>query len=85
VPRWHGVARFVGGAAFFMLFLSAAALNFDEPHDFEPGEDTALTFDLPPDAPPTSLAGETPVFWELVVAMDLPGLDFAETCLVPIY
>jgi hypothetical protein len=31
------------------------------------------------------LSAEKPVFWEFEVKLDLPGLDFQETYLVPIY
>jgi hypothetical protein len=49
------------------------------------GENCELTFDLPPDAPSTAMHAERPLFWELEVALNLPGLDFTDTYLVPIY
>ncbi len=48
-------------------------------------EAVELRYELPPDAQPTQLNAPRPVFWELEVQLDLPGLDFRETYLVPIY
>lgn len=50
-----------------------------------PGEVCELVFELPSDAPSTALHAERPLFWELEVALGLPGLDFTETYLVPVY
>jgi hypothetical protein len=44
-----------------------------------------LSYDLPAGAPPTRLSADRPVFWELEVSLDLPGLDFKQSYLVPIY
>jgi hypothetical protein len=33
----------------------------------------------------TRLSADKPLFWELEVKLKLPGLDFSETYLVPIY
>ncbi|HUL72224.1 MAG TPA: hypothetical protein VLT86_03935 [Vicinamibacterales bacterium] len=65
--------------------LWAQVLGFDAAHEFDPGEDVALSYTLPADAQPTSFAGSTPRFWELEVKLDRPGLDFVETYLVPVY
>jgi hypothetical protein len=65
--------------------LWAETLGFDDAHDFDPAEDVALSFDLPADARATSFTGDRPLFWELEVKLDLPGLDFVETYLVPVY
>lgn len=62
-----------------------ATWRFDEPRQFTRGEMVELRFDLPPDAPGTCLHAEKPVFWEFEVKLDLPGLDFEEVYLVPIY
>jgi hypothetical protein len=48
-------------------------------------ESVELAYDLPPGAPSTQLTAGRPVFWELEVNLDLPGLDFNQTFLVPIY
>lgn len=50
-----------------------------------PGQVFELVFDLPSDAPSTALHAERPFFWELEIVLALPGLDFTETYLVPIY
>lgn len=57
----------------------------DESRLFRNGEEIALEFDLPAGLASTQLSAERPVFWELEVKLDLPGLDFEETYLVPIY
>jgi hypothetical protein len=48
-------------------------------------EEIDLRFDLPKHLPSTNLHGGRPVFWELEVKLDLPGLDFEERYLVPVY
>ncbi|MGO8679243.1 MAG: hypothetical protein ACLQVX_25655 [Limisphaerales bacterium] len=48
-------------------------------------EGIELRYELPPDAQPTRLSADKPVFWELEVKLDLPGLNFKECYLVPIY
>lgn len=57
----------------------------DRPQTFEFGQWIELKFDLPPNPAPTRLSAERPLFWEFEVHLDLPGLDFNETYLVPIY
>jgi len=52
---------------------------------FARGEIMELTYELPADAPSTQLHAAKPVFYEFEVKLDLPGLDFEETYLVPIY
>ena len=51
----------------------------------EPGKRLELQFDVPADAPSTCLHAERPVFWELEVNVQMPGFDFEETYLVPVY
>ena len=65
----------------------SATGHLDQPQELIAGRMDELRFDVPPDAPGTSLSnGDTkPVFWELVVDLDLAGLDFKETYLVPVY
>ena len=43
-----------------------------------------LAYDLPPGLPPTQLSADRPVFWELEANLEVPGLDFRQTYLVPI-
>ncbi|MCW5551006.1 MAG: hypothetical protein KIS67_02450 [Verrucomicrobiae bacterium] len=57
----------------------------DREHTFQPQEDIELRFEPGADALPTHLHAARPVFWELEVKLDLPGLDFEETYLVPVY
>ena len=57
----------------------------ERPCNFRLGEAVELTFELPVDAKPTQLNRDKPIFWELEVNLDLPGLDFNETYLVPVY
>jgi hypothetical protein len=57
----------------------------DQPRNFHPKDDVELRYELPANAQPTNLSAEKPIFWELEVKLDLPGLDFNETYLVPVY
>ena len=57
----------------------------EQPCNFPLQDAMELRCDLPPDAQPTNLSADKPVFWELEVKLSLPGLDFHETYLVPIY
>lgn len=40
---------------------------------------------LPTDAPETDLTAEKPMYWELNLKVDLPGLDLEQHYLVPVY
>lgn len=64
-----------------------ATWQLDEPRLFTRGEIVELRFELPDGAPSTRLSTDKdkPVFWEFEVNLDLPGLDFEETYLVPVY
>jgi hypothetical protein len=57
----------------------------EQPHNLELKDAVELRYELPAHAQPTQLSADTPTFWELEVKLDLPGLDFQETYLVPIY
>jgi hypothetical protein len=57
----------------------------DEPHWFSRGEEVELQFDLVSDLPSTNLRAARAVFWELKVKLEMPGLDFEECYLVPVY
>lgn len=57
----------------------------DQPRKIPVKDAVELTYELPADAPPTRLSADRPVFWELEVNLDVPGLDFNQTYLVPIY
>jgi hypothetical protein len=58
---------------------------FEQPRHFQLQEKVELRYELPSDAQPTRLAADKPIFWELEVKLDLPGLDFNEIYLVPVY
>ena len=67
-----------------VLFV-AEPLVFEEPRQLGYGDELELVFEPPREAPATSLHGERPVFWDLKVQLQRPGLDFDETYLVPVY
>jgi len=57
----------------------------ERPRKLQLKEAVELRYELPADARPTQLSADKPLFWELEVSLDLPGLDFKEAYLVPIY
>jgi hypothetical protein len=57
----------------------------EQPRNFPLHDAVELRYELPADALPTRLSADKPLFWELEVKLGLPGLDFNETYLVPIY
>lgn len=61
--------------------------HLDQPCEMLPGKTEELQFALPADAVGTALSyrGSKAVFWELVIHLDLAGLDFRESYLVPVY
>lgn len=65
--------------------LWSADWQWDASHGVKSGKRLEARFDVPPDASPTCLSAEKPIFWEAEVRLDLPGFDFHETYLVPIY
>ncbi len=65
--------------------LWSAKWVLDQPRKLQLKDAVELRYELPPDARPTRLSGERPMFWELEVQLDLPGLNFKESYLVPIY
>jgi hypothetical protein len=65
--------------------LCAETQSFDTPQQFVPGRAVEFRFELPADARPTKLSGERPVYWELEARLSMPGLDFDERYLVPVY
>jgi len=80
--RGHGKNR---SAAVVHEELWSTTWRLDFERAAKMGTRVELRFDVPPDAPSTHLSAEKPVFWELEVKLDLPGLDFREIYLVPIY
>ncbi|HUR45907.1 MAG TPA: hypothetical protein VMZ27_08555 [Candidatus Saccharimonadales bacterium] len=57
----------------------------EQPDAIRPGTKIDLQYEPPEDLPETQLSAARPIFWEFEVKLDLPGLDFVETYLVPIY
>ena len=57
----------------------------EQPRNLQLKDKVELRYELPTDARSTQLSADKPVFWELEVKLDLPGLDFNETYLVPVY
>jgi hypothetical protein len=57
----------------------------EKPRKLQVKDAVELCYELPRSARPTQLGADRPVFWELEVNLDLPGLDFKQTYLVPIY
>lgn len=59
--------------------------HLDGERAFDPRRPLELAFEVPSGLPSTSLSSGAVVFWELEVALDLPGFDFVESYLVPVY
>ena len=59
--------------------------SLEQPEDFPPGKNIDLEFQPPAGLPATSLSGSETYFWEFEVNLSLPGPDFKETYLVPVY
>jgi hypothetical protein len=63
----------------------AGTWSLDHSEDFPPGKNLELEFQPPAGLPSTSLSGAETVFWEFAVKLSLPGPDFDESYLVPVY
>jgi hypothetical protein len=59
--------------------------SLDQPEEFLPGKNVELEFTPAPESLRTCLSTAPVVFWEFEVNLDLPGPDFKETYLVPVY
>ncbi len=62
-----------------------ATVHLDRQRMFTRGETLEWRFEPPSGLPATQLSAAKPVFWEFEVKLDLPGLDFDEVYLVPVY
>jgi len=64
-----------------------ATCHIDQPQELSPGRPEEIRFEIPVNATGTTLSKRNgkPIFWELVADLDLAGLDFKETYLVPVY
>lgn len=65
--------------------LWSASWFIDQPRNFQLGEMVELTFELPGAAESTRLNADRNIFWEVEVQLKIPGLDFKERYLVPVY
>lgn len=63
----------------------SATWALEKPRNFPMKETMELVYELPSDALTTQLNAIKATYWELEVKLDLPGLDFKQTYLVPIY
>jgi len=63
----------------------SAKWTIEQACTISPNDPMELRYELPVDARPTQLSADKPLFWELEVKLALPGLDFNETYLVPVY
>jgi hypothetical protein len=63
----------------------SGAWILEQPRNFQLKDEVELRYELPVDAPATQLSAYRPVFWELEVKLELPGLNFKQSYLVPIY
>jgi hypothetical protein len=59
--------------------------SIDQPEDFPPGKTIDWEFKPAAGLPATSLSGPRTFFWEFEVNLSLPGPDFKESYLVPVY
>jgi hypothetical protein len=59
--------------------------SFEKPEDLPPGKYVELAFQPAAGLPATCLSGPQTVYWEFEVNLSLPGPDFKETYLVPVY
>jgi len=59
--------------------------HYDSARELHPNQFEEIRFEIPAAAASTSLSGDKTLYWELVMDLDLVGLDFKETYLVPVY
>lgn len=61
-------------------------VRFDKEGELPAGsEELPITFPLPTDVPPTLLSERPPIYWEIEVKADAPGIDYYARFLVPVY
>jgi hypothetical protein len=65
--------------------ICAETQSFDHTQTFAPGRPVEFRFSIPEGAPSTALSADKPVFWEFEVKLRMPGFDFEEQYLIPIY
>jgi len=59
--------------------------QLDRPENFPPGKNIELEFQPAANLPATCLSGSATVCWEFEVNLSMPGPDFKEAYLVPVY
>ena len=59
--------------------------RMDQPENFPPGKNIELEFQPAADLPATCLSGPETFYWEFEVNLSMPGPDFKEAYLVPVY
>ena len=59
--------------------------QLDRPENFPPGKTIDLEFQPATGLHATSLSGPETFYWEFEVSLSMPGPDFVETYLVPVY
>jgi hypothetical protein len=57
----------------------------NQPEEFSPGKNVEFAFTPPAGTPITCLSGKETYFWEFEINLDLPGPNFKESYLVPVY
>jgi hypothetical protein len=65
--------------------LCAETQSFDKAQTFVPGRRVEFRFEPPEGAQPTHLSADRPVYWEFEVVLSMPGPDFVERYLIPVY
>jgi hypothetical protein len=60
-------------------------LLLEEEYSFVSGDEVSFNYSPPSNLPKSSLGSQPAIFWEFEVKLDVPGLDFEETYLVPLY
>jgi hypothetical protein len=59
--------------------------RLDQPENFPPGKNIELEFQPAAGLPSTCLSGPETFYWEFEVNLNMPGPDFKESYLVPVY
>jgi hypothetical protein len=63
----------------------AETQSFDRAETFAPGRPVEFRYSIPEGSPPTRLDADRPIFWEFEVKLRMPGFDFEEKYMIPIY
>jgi hypothetical protein len=89
VAEWYETTRSNGESQERLVHEQnwAGTWSLERPREFPAGKMIELRFELPAEMEPTCFNNSTAraIYWELEVKLDLPGLNFSETYLVPVY